>query len=292
MTLTTSLRHCLLFASTLLPLLAAVPAHAADASLDAAFSALEQQLGGRIGVVAIDTGSGKRITHRPDERFPMCSSFKMVLAAAILNKGVNEPGFMQKQIAISAADMVPHAPITSKSQGSTLSVEALADAIGRYSDNPAANLLVKEVGGPAGLTAYARTIGDKEFRNDRLETMLNSATPGDLRDTTTANAMASTVRTLLLGSALPPAQQLMLKDWMLRNTTGDLKIRAGVPAEWKVAEKTGNCGSYGASNDIGMLYPPGRAPIALAIYTHRIKQDDSGSNETIAAVARLVAEKM
>jgi beta-lactamase class A len=292
MTLPKLFRLRLLPAALLLPLFAGTPAHAADASLDAAFNALEQQLGGRIGVVAIDTGSGKRIAHRPDERFPMCSSFKMVLAAAILNKGVNEQGFMQKQIAVSAADMISHAPITSKSQGSTLSVEALADAIVRYSDNPAANLLVKEVGGPAGLTAYARSIGDKEFRNDRLETMLNSAIPDDPRDTTTASAMAATVRTLLLGSALPPAQQLMLKDWMLRNTTGDAKIRAGVPSDWKVADKTGNCGLYGATNDIGMLYPPGRAPIALAIYTRRIKQDDSGSNETIAAVAKLVAEKM
>ncbi len=290
MTLPKPLRHRLLLATALLSLLAVAPAHAADVSLDAAFNALEQQLGGRIGVVAIDTGSGKRIAHRPDERFPMCSSFKMVLAAAILNKGVNEPGFMQKQIAVSASDMVHHAPITSKNLGNTLSIEALGDAVVRYSDNPAANLLVKEVGGPAGLTAYARSIGDKEFRNDRLETMLNSATPGDPRDTTTAGAMAATVRTLLLGSALPPAQQLMLKDWMLRNTTGDQKIRAGVPAEWKVADKTGSCGSYGASNDIGMLYPPGRAPIALAIYTSRAKQSDPGSNETIAAVAKLVAE--
>ncbi len=281
----------MLGAAALLPLLFITPVKADDA-IDTAFNALERQLGGRIGVVAIDTGSGKRIAHRPNETFPMCSSFKMVLAAALLHKELASPGLMQKQIPVTQGDMLHHAPMSSKHVGGTMSVDALCDAIVRYSDNPAANLLLKEIGGPTGLTAYARSIGDTAFRSDRFETTLNSAIPGDLRDTTTPEAMANTVRSLMLGNALPPKQQGMLKDWMLRNTTGDAKIRAGVPAQWQVAEKTGSCGSYGASNDIGVLYPPGRAPIVLAIYTTRLKQNDEGSNETIAAVAKLVAEKL
>jgi beta-lactamase class A len=291
MNLMKPIHRYLLCLAAFLPLALSTPASADDA-VAAAFTALERQFDGRIGVVAIDTGSGKRIANRADERFPFCSSFKMVLAAAILNKSEAEPALMQKQIPVAQADMAPHAPITSKHIGGTISVDALCDAVVRYSDNPAANLLIKEVGGPAGLTAYARSIGDKEFRNDRLETALNSAVPGDLRDTTTPSAMAATVRALLLGNALKPAQQQKLKDWMVRNTTGDAKIRAGVPAQWVVAEKTGNCGSYGTSNDIGVLYPPGRAPIVLAIYTARYKSNDEGSNEIIAAVAKLIAEKM
>ncbi len=264
----------------------------ADESVTAAFAELEKTLGGRIGVVAIDTGSGKQIAHRADQRFPMCSSFKMVLAAALLSKGAAAPALMQKQIPVTQADMLHHAPISSKHVGGTMSVEAMCEAVVRYSDNPAANLLLNEIKGPAGLTAYARSIGDKEFRSDRLELALNSAVPGDPRDTTTPAAMAGTVRALVLGNALPPAQQQQLKDWMLRNTTGDTKIRAGVPALWQVAEKTGSCGSYGAAIDIGVLYPPGRAPIVLAVFTHRFKQNDAGSSETIAAVAKLIAEKL
>jgi beta-lactamase class A len=293
MTLSKRLCHHAMRACALLPLLALAPAHAEESqSLNAALSKLEQQLGGRIGVVAIDTGSGKRIGFRSDERFPMCSSFKMVLAGAILKKSVDTPALMQKQIAIAAADMVFHAPITGKHQGGSLTIEALSDAVVRYSDNPAANLLLKEVGGPAGLTAFARSIGDTEYRSDRFETELNTAIPGDPRDTTTPAAMAGTVQALVLGKALPPAQQKQLKDWMLGNTTGNAKIRAGVPAGWAVADKTGNCGRYGTTNDIGLMYPPGRAPIALAIYTARIKQEDEGSDATIAAVAKLVAEKL
>lgn len=288
-----ALRHHALRAAALLPLLAMAPVHADESgAINAAMAKLEQQFGGHIGMVAIDTGSGKRIGFRADERFPMCSSFKMVLAAAVLKKSVDTPGLMQKKIAISAADMLQHAPITTKHLGGTLPVEALCEAAVSYSDNPAANLLLKEISGPAGLTAFARSIGDKELRSDRYELELNAAVPGDLRDTTTPAAMAGTVQALVLGKALPPAQQQLLKDWMLRNTTGDAKIRAGVPAKWVVAEKTGNCGRYGASNDSGVLYPPGRAPIVLAIYTSRPRQEDQGSDAIIAAVAKLVAEKM
>ncbi len=287
------LRRHVLRVTALLPLLAMAPVHADESSdMNAALTTLERQLGGRIGMVAIDTGSGKRIAFRGDERFPMCSSFKMVLAAAILKKSVANPGLMQKKISIAPADMLHHAPITAKHQGGTMPVEALCDAAVRYSDNPAANLLLNEVSGPTGLTAFARSIGDKALRSDRRELELNAAVPGDVRDTTTPSAMAGTVQALLLGKALPPAQQQQLKDWMLRNTTGDGKIRAGVPAQWAVAEKTGNCGRYGASNDSGVMYPPGRAPIVLAIYTSRPKQDDQGSDAIIAAVAKLVAEKL
>jgi beta-lactamase class A len=212
--------------------------------------------------------------------------------AAVLSKSVTTPGLMQKQVPVTQADMLHHAPISAKHVGATMSVEAMCHAVVSYSDNPAANLLLKEIDGPAGLTAYARSIGDKTYRSDRYELALNSAIPGDERDTTSASAMADTVRALVLGKALPPEQQQKLKDWMLRNTTGDDKIRAGAPAQWQVAEKTGSCGSYGASNDIGVLYPPGRAPIVLAIYTARTHQSDSGSNETIAAVAKLVADNL
>lgn len=280
-------RRLVLRSAAALPLLHFAPSRAAG-DFPADLAAIERDLDGRIGLVALDTGSGKRLLHRSEERFPMCSTFKMILAAAVLQRSVATPELLKKTIAVTQADMRPHAPVTSEHVGGSLSVETLCDAIVRYSDNPAANLLLKEVGGPAALTAYARTIGDRDFRLDRWETELNSAIPGDPRDTTTPKAMAGTVHALLLGEALPALQRGMLKDWMLRNTTGTETIRAGLPATWAAAEKTG-AGAYGARNDVGVLYPPGRAPIVLVVFTATAREQAESRTEIVAAVARLVA---
>jgi beta-lactamase class A len=165
-----------------------------------------------------------------------------------------------------------------------MTVAALCAATLQYSDNAAANLLLKVLGGPAAVTAFARSIGDATFRLDRWEPELNSALPGDPRDTSTPSAMARSLRALLVDDALPPAQRTQLRDWLLGNTTGDKRIRAGVPAGWRVADKTGT-GARGTVNDIGALWPPERQPVLLALFYTGGK----GGDAILADAARIVA---
>lgn len=284
---TSSTRRALLLALAAAPLARAA---AVDAPAPAArLAALEAASGGRLGIAALDTGDGRRITHRAGERFPFCSTFKMLVAACVLSRSVQDSALLARRIRYTRADLVPHAPISGKHLDDGMTVAELCAAIIQYSDNPAANILMKELGGPAAITAYARGIGDTEFHLDRLETELNTAIPGDPRDTTTPAAMLQTLHKLLLGDALPPPQRAQLKDWMLGNTTGDDRIRAGVPAGWPVADKTG-AGSYGTVNDIAIIWPPGRAPIVLAIYLTQPGKDDKQRNDIHAAATRIVIE--
>jgi beta-lactamase class A len=170
-----------------------------------------------------------------------------------------------------------------------MTVSELCEVTLQYSDNAAANLLMKQIGGPAAVTAYARSIGDSEFRLDRWETELNSALPDDVRDTTTPLAMARSLQKLVLGDVLPAAQRKLLRDWMVGNTTGATRIRAGVSAAWTVADKTG-AGDYGTVNDIGVIWPPGKAPLVLAVYLTQPNKDDKYRAEIHGEVAKVVIE--
>jgi beta-lactamase class A len=251
------------------------------------FASLEKELGGRLGVAALDTATGRLIGHRLNERFPMCSTFKMMVAAALLARAGRQPGLLAKHLSLPKSDFVGYSPITEKHVDSEMTAGQLCAATLQYSDNTAANVLMKELGGPAAVTSFARSIGDETFRLDRWETELNSAIPGDERDTTTPLAMARTLQKLLIKDGLPPEQQKQLRDWMLGNTTGDKRIRAGVAADWQVADKTGT-GAYGTCNDIAVLYPPARAPIVLAVYTTRNAKEADGRDDIIPASTRAV----
>lgn len=252
------------------------------------FAELEKDFKGRVGVAAIDLGSGKTVGSRMDERFPFCSTFKTILGAAVLAREAKAPGLLQKRLTYTKADMVTYSPVTEQHVEGGMTVAELCAATIRTSDNTAANVLMKELGGPAAITAYARSLGDTSFRLDRWETDLNTAIPGDERDTTTPAAMARTLQKLFAGDALPPAQRQQLKDWMLGTTTGDTRIRAGVPQGWQVADKTGT-GSYGVTNDIGVAWPPGGAPVVLVIYTHGAKDAESRSDIVAAATRTALA---
>ena len=255
------------------------------------FAALERELHGEIGLAAIDSASGRTIGHRQDRRFPMCSTFKTVLAAAILARADAVPGLLDKRLALPKESFVSYSPITGRHAGNAMSVAELCAAALQYSDNTAANTLMRELGGPSALTQYARSLGDEHFRLDRWETELNSAIPGDERDTTTPSAMAQTLRKLLLQDGLAPARQSQLREWMLGNTTGDSRIRAAVPAGWRVADKTGT-GSYASASDIAVIYPPERAPIVLAIYTRTPRKDAQGRSDIIARAARIALDAL
>ncbi|MDB5929546.1 MAG: putative beta-lactamase [Polaromonas sp.] len=248
---------------------------------------LEKTLAGRLGLFALDTASGRELGYRAEERFPLCSTFKVLAAAGVLAKSAQSPGLLQRRIAYQPGDLVSYSPITSRHVGQGMTVAELCAAGLQYSDNTAGNLMIGMLGGPEGVSAYARSMGDTAFRLDRWETALNSALPGDPRDTTTPVAMGRSLHRLVLGNALPAPEREQLRQWLLGNTTGSARIKAGIPADWRIGDKTGG-GDYGTANDIAVLWPPGRAPVVVAIYTTQRSQEVAARNDVLASAARTV----
>lgn len=285
----TVLRATVLLAGSTLTL----KGRAQSQSLDdarARFAQLEKANGGRLGVYALDTATGAQLRYRAAQRFPMLSTFKVMAVGAILDRNSRDSGLLQRHIRYTKANLVDYSPITETHVAQGMTVEDLCAAALQYSDNTAGNLLMRIIGGPAFVTAFARSIGDGEFALDRWETQLNTAIPGDLRDTTTPAAMGQSLRALTLGDALPAAQKARLIEWMRGNTTGDKRIRAAVAASWQVADKTGS-GDYGTANDVAVLFPPRRAPIVLAIYSTREKVGAARNDKLVADAAKIVVEQ-
>jgi beta-lactamase class A len=262
----------------------------AQAGDSRALAALERLSGGRLGVMALDTGSGRTLAHRAGERFLLCSTFKLLLAAQVL-KGVDEGReTLDRLLPYGPADLIANSPTTARrvAEGG-MTMAALCEAAVTESDNTAANLLLARVGGPASLTRFLRALGDPVTRLDRNEPALNHPVPGRPYDTTTPEAMLGTLRTLLLGNVLSAASRDQLLRWLLATNTGGARLRAGLPAGWRLAHKTGT-GVNGATNDIGLLYPPGRAPILVAAYYTGAKISQTRRDAVLAEVARLVAK--
>ena len=279
-------RRSLLLAMVAAPLAGCATVAVKDdgAAFGAAIAAIEKANGGRLGVAAFDTGSRRWLKYRAEERFPMCSTFKILPAAAMLARGDE---LINLRIRYTKDELVPYSPITEKHLADGMSNRDLCAAALQYSDNTAANLLMKQLGGPAGMTAFARSRGDDVLRLDRWETELNSAIPGDPRDTTSPLAMLQTLQKLTIGDGLPQAARQTLVDWMLGNTTGAARMHAGVPAGWQVADKTGG-GSYGTNNSIGLLMPPGKPPIVAAVFYTQDQKDAPAKNEVIAAATKAI----
>ncbi|WP_243310210.1 class A beta-lactamase [Fundidesulfovibrio agrisoli] len=247
---------------------------------------LEAESGGRLGVFALNTASGSTLSHRPDERFPMCSTFKLMLAAAVLKRAETEPDLMERVIPVEPGDLLKWAPAAKERVGKGMTVTELCSAAMQVSDNTAANLLLRLLGGPEALTAFARSIGDEAFRLDRWEPELNTAIPGDPRDTTTPAAMARSLERLALGDALAPAQRGLLLRWLEGNATGAGKIRAGVPEGWRVGDKTGS-GDYGTTNDVAVILPPSGSPLIVAVYLTQPVRDAAYRIDALASAARI-----
>ncbi|MFI9741114.1 class A beta-lactamase [Streptomyces sp. NPDC052494] len=252
----------------------------ADSRTARAFGDLERKFDARLGVYAIDTGSGRTVTHRPDERFAYASTCKALLAGAVLDR--NTLRQLDRLVRYGRDELVSNSPVTERHLATGLTLRELCDAAVRYSDNAAANLLFRELGGPRGLQDALRALGDDVTRCDRYEVALSDAVPGDLRDTSTPRALATDLRTYVLGTTLPADKRAVLTDWLKRNTTGDHTIRAGTPDGWQVGDKTGT-GGYGTRNDIAVIWPPGAAPIALAVLSRR---DTEGAERDDALIAR------
>ncbi|WP_148864345.1 class A beta-lactamase [Marinobacter fonticola] len=282
------------FASILLLALTATHALAAEPTasitFDEAMAEIESQNGGRLGVAVLDTASGERLTYRANERFAMTSTFKWVLVAAVLSRVDAGEDALDRQIQYDESDILSYAPIAKQHlPAGEMTVAELSDAAIRYSDNTAANLLLETLGGPAGLTAYIRTLGDDMTRLDRNEPGLNTNRPGDKRDTTTPAAMVGLMRLALVGDALSAASRQQLQDWLIRNTTGDTKLRAGLDPDWTVGDKTG-AGDRGASNDVAIVWPKkGAAPILIAVYYSGTMLPNEALNAVHAEVGRVIA---
>jgi beta-lactamase class A len=255
-------------------------------------AAIEARLGGRIGVAALDTGSGKRLDYRAEERFPMCSTFKFLAASAVLKRVDEKQEQLDRFVSYDAKDILEYAPVTKahlKEGGMTLG--ALCEAAIEQSDNTAGNLLLDAVGGPAGVTNFARSLGDQVTRLDRKEPELNSAIPGDERDTTTPRSMLADMTRILTGDVLSRSSRCQLEDWLEGNKTGETMIRASVPTNWIIGDKTGR-GANGATNDIAIMRPPDRAPVLLAIYSVGSTATANDRATAIAEVAKIVAESL
>ncbi|UOZ04665.1 class A beta-lactamase [Amycolatopsis sp. WQ 127309] len=253
------------------------------------FAPLEAQFDARLGVYAVDTGTGREVTRHADDRFGYASTHKAFSAGAVLQR-TSLPG-LEKVLKYTRADLQENSPVTEKHVDTGISLRDAMDAALRYSDNTAANLLFRELGGPAGLGAALRGIGDTTTHVDRTEPGLNDLAPGDIRDTSTPRAMAASLRAFTLGTALPPEKRTVLTGMMRANTTGGALIRAGAPADWAVADKTGT-GSYATRNDIAVVWPPGRAPIVLVVLSDRKTPDAKPDDRLIAAAAKLALDAL
>jgi beta-lactamase class A len=253
------------------------------------FAAVEAKVGGRLGVAALDLGSGARLGHRDAERFAMCSTFKLMAAAAVLSRVDRGVEHLDRFVAYGAADVLSYAPVTSahvKEGG--LPLAALCAAAVELSDNTAANLILASIGGPAGWTSFVRSLGDVASRLDRKEPALNSADPNDPRDTTTPLAMLSDLRMAVFGKLLSQASRDRLIGWMVDCQTGKTRIRAGVPTKWRVGDKTGS-GRRGTANDIAVIWTD-TAPILIASYlTGATSATSDEVDAAHAEVGRIVA---
>ncbi|SDI05834.1 beta-lactamase class A [Paraburkholderia steynii] len=293
-----SLRRSLLIALAAGPVIGvrAQPASSVSVNLAARerFEQLEASSGGRLGVAALNTADGSYVGYRESERFPMCSTFKLLVVALVLKRSMAERSLLDERVRYGDADLVANSPVTKRHVGESMTIGELSAAALQHSDNTAAKLLLTAVGGPEVLNQFALSIGDEWFDLLRGEPEVNASVPGDMRDTTTPRAMMLDVQKLLLADdVLGPQQREQLKAWMLGNVTGAARIRAAVPGSgWLVADKTGS-GDYGTANDVAVVYPPSAAPFVVAVYfTGVMPKQTLPRDEVVVEAARIVFDVM
>lgn len=251
------------------------------------FAALEREFDARVGIFGLDVVSGRRVEYRADERFAYCSTFKALAAGALLARDAD----LDKVVPVGRGDLVANSPVTERHVGRGISLGDAAEAAVRVSDNTAANIVLGELGGPAGFEKALRELGDTVTEPERTEPALNEARPGDQRDTSTPRALAGSLQAYVLGDALPAGDRDRLLGWLSGNATGDELIRAGVPDGWTVADKSG-AGAYGTRNDIAVLWPEPDRPIVLAVLSTRPDADADHDNALIARAATLATEQL
>jgi beta-lactamase class A len=266
---------------------ASQPAEFGGLQLRRTIDGLERRSRGRLGIAVLDTGRRRRFAWRGDERFPLCSTFKFLLAADLLSRADRGEVNLDRRLPIRAVTL-SNSDFTKSRVGRDASLRELSQAAIEISDNEAANLLLPLIGGPDGLTRFARSIGDPVTRLDRGEPALGEAAPGDGRDTTSPNAMAADFERLLLGRMLHPASRDALTGWLIHARTGVARLKAGLPRGWRTGHKTGT-GMQGTSNDVAIVWPGRRPPLIVAAYLTGSTLDDAGRDSILAAAARAIA---
>lgn len=259
-------------------------------------SDLEQEHSARLGIFAHDTATGRTVAYRADERFPMCSVFKALAAASVLRDLDRDGEYLARRIRYTTEYVTAagYSPITGTDENVAggMTVEELCAATVSHSDNGAANLLLRELGGPTAITRFCRSLGDATTRLDRWEPELNSAEPWRETDTTSPRAIGRTYARLVLGSVLAPEDRDRLTGWLIANTTNTERFRAGLPAGWTLADKTGGGTAYGIANDVGVVWPPGRPPLVLSVLSTKYAPERPTGNPLVARAAELVAEAL
>ncbi|MFD9546303.1 class A beta-lactamase [Nocardia salmonicida] len=271
----------------------AEPASSMSATVPAtaAYADMEAKYGARLGLSVVDTGSGATVGYREGERFPMASTFKGLACGALLQAHPLSTGYFDQVIRYTASDIVVNSPETEKHVDTGMTVTALCDAAITQSDNTAGNMLLRLLGGPEGFTAFLRTLGDTVSRLDRWEPELNTAIPGDERDTTTAAALVANYRALVVGTALPEPERDQLATWLKASKTGAKRIKAGLPTDWIVGDKTGSP-AYGSALDVAIAWPPNRAPLVLAVLTTKPDQNAEPSNDLVADATKAAVSEL
>ncbi|WP_137388011.1 class A beta-lactamase [Rhodoligotrophos defluvii] len=256
---------------------------------------IEKRLGGRLGAVVIDTATGRQWSRRANERFPLNSTFKAFACAATLARVDAGEEDLTKSITFDAKDLVTYSPVTEKRVGGKgMTLFELCDATMSMSDNSAANMVLGSLGGPQGLTSFMRSIGDDVTRLDRWETELNEATPGDLRDTTTPKAIAASFQNLLVGDVLSPRSRQQLEDWLIGNEVSGPMLRAGLPAGWRIGDRTG-AGGHGSRSIVAVIWPPRRdpqKPVIAAIYMTEVQASMQDRNAAFAELGRALVQTL
>lgn len=263
------------------------PATAARAKVRSRFAALERRRGGRLGVMAIDTESGETIGYRSDERFALASTVKVPLAAVVLDR--LSAADLEERLFWTEADLVDHSPITELFVEDGMTVRQLLDAALTISDNTATNVLFDHVGGPGAVDDHLAELGDSVTSVDRVEPELNDWRPGEARDTSTPRALATVVRGLTVGGLLRPPDRRLLNDELRDSLTGAGLVRAGVPAGWRVGDKSGSA-SYGTRNNVAVVHPPGRAPWVVVVMTSHDEADAETDDALVAQATRIVVD--
>lgn len=248
------------------------------------FVQLEKKFDARLGVYAIDTGTSRTVAYRPKERFAYASTYKALAVGAVLRQ--NSIDKLEEVITYTKDDLVTYSPITEQHVETGMTLRNICEAAIRYSDNTAGNLLLQELGGPDGFQKALEQIGDNVTKTERFEPDLNEAIPGDPRDTSTARALATSLKAFTVGDVLPTDKRTILTDWLRGSTTGDKLIRAGVPEIWEVGDKSG-AGSYGTRNDIAIVWRPNSDPIIIAILSSRDAKNATYNDALIAQAAKV-----
>jgi len=265
------------------------PDQSSTGRLAAMLRIIEAQTGGTLGAELFDTQTGMSVGLGRDKRFGHCSSFKLSLAALVLARNAAGVDDASRPVVWSEGDLMFVSPFTTQRLGEGATLLELAEAAQKYSDNAAANILLREIGGPQTLNAFWRSIGDTVSRLDRIEPQLNNVPAGEVRDTTTAAAMARTVAKLTFGDVLAGADKATLRQWMVDTSTGLRRVRAGLPDGWRAGDKTGTSlwpamGSLYV--DIGFVESPRRGPFTFATYLRMRGQSDGIDPAAEAALAQ------